>query len=63
MFHSSLRISGMDLSSEEAECYVAIMIAKGYMKGYISHEMQMVVMATTNTFPNLADRANPLVSL
>ncbi|KAH9999975.1 hypothetical protein BJV77DRAFT_975612 [Russula vinacea] len=33
MFHSSLRVSGMDVSSEEAECLVANMIYKGYMRG------------------------------
>ena len=26
---------------------------KGYMKGYISHEKSMVVLAKTNPFPNL----------
>ncbi|KAI9467114.1 hypothetical protein BJY52DRAFT_1111063 [Lactarius psammicola] len=59
MFHSSLRVSGMDVSSEEAECLVANMIYKGYMRGYISHEKQMVVLANTNAFPRLADRPTP----
>ncbi|KAH9965830.1 PCI domain-containing protein [Russula dissimulans] len=59
MFHSSLRISGMDVSSEEAECLVANMIYKGYMRGYISHEKQMVVLANTNAFARLADRPTP----
>ncbi|KAH9060931.1 hypothetical protein EDB87DRAFT_1683052 [Lactarius vividus] len=59
MFHSSLRVSGMEVSSEEAECLVANMIYKGYMRGYISHEKQMVVLANTNAFPRLADRPTP----
>ncbi|KAI0268156.1 hypothetical protein BC834DRAFT_868163 [Gloeopeniophorella convolvens] len=59
MFHGSLRISGMDVSPEEAECLVANMIYKGYMRGYISHEKQMVVLANTNAFPRLADRPTP----
>jgi len=29
------------------------------MKGYISHEKQMVVLAGMNTFPKLADRQTP----
>ncbi|KAI9447934.1 hypothetical protein H4582DRAFT_2107372 [Lactarius indigo] len=59
MFYSSLRVSGMEVSSEEAECLVANMIYKGYMRGYISHEKQMVVLANTNAFPRLADRPTP----
>jgi len=59
MFHSALRVSGMEVSSEEAECLVANMIYKGYMRGYISHEKQMVVLANANAFPRLADRPTP----
>ncbi|KAJ3719349.1 hypothetical protein C8R42DRAFT_697145 [Lentinula raphanica] len=63
MFHCSLRLSGMDVDQEEAECLVANMIYKGFMRGYISHEKQMVVLAMTNAFPRLADRATPFASL
>jgi len=56
MFHSSLKISGIDVSQEEAECLVANMIYKGFIRGYISHEKQMVVLASTNVFPRLADQ-------
>ncbi|OSX59333.1 hypothetical protein POSPLADRAFT_1150079 [Postia placenta MAD-698-R-SB12] len=63
MFHSSLQIAGMDVSQEEAECYVANMVYKGFMRGYISHEKQMVVVANTNAFPRLADRPSPYNSL
>ncbi|KAF8897869.1 hypothetical protein BD779DRAFT_1714127 [Infundibulicybe gibba] len=59
LFHSSLQISGIDVSQEEAECFVANMIYKGLMRGYISHEKQMVVLAMTNAFPRLADRPSP----
>jgi hypothetical protein len=58
-FHLSLRISGIEVSQEEAECLVANMIYKGFMRGYISHEKQMVVLAGTNAFPRLADRPTP----
>ncbi|TFY69177.1 hypothetical protein EVG20_g3258 [Dentipellis fragilis] len=59
LFHCALRIAGMDVPPEEAECLVANMIYKGYMRGYISHERQMVVLANTNTFPRLVDRPTP----
>jgi len=59
MFHSALRISGMDVPQEEAECFLANMIYKGFMRGYISHEKQMVVLAQTNAFPRLVERQSP----
>ena len=63
MFHSSLQIAGMDVSLEEAECFVANQIYKGFMKGYISHEKQMVVLSAMNAFPRLADRPSPYALL
>ncbi|KAF8645493.1 hypothetical protein AX16_007778 [Volvariella volvacea WC 439] len=60
LFHASLRVSGIDVSQEESECFVANMIYKGFMRGYISHEKQMVVLAQANAFPRLADRQAPL---
>ncbi|KAI6152430.1 hypothetical protein BKA82DRAFT_4111168 [Pisolithus tinctorius] len=63
MFHCSLRLSGNDVSVEEAECFVANMIYKGYMRGYISHEKQMVVLANANAFPRLGDRPTPYALL
>jgi hypothetical protein len=63
MFHCALRISGSDVPQEEAECLVANMIYKGFMRGYISHGQQMVVLASTNAFPKLADRVNPFMTL
>ncbi|KAG8219046.1 hypothetical protein J3R82DRAFT_4802 [Butyriboletus roseoflavus] len=63
LFHSSLHVSGTDVSVDEAECFVANMIYKGYMRGYISHEKQMVVLASTNAFPRLGDRQSPYALL
>ena len=62
-FHSALRVAGEEVSVEEAECLVANMIYKGYMRGYISHEKQMVVIAATNAFPSLAERPSPYAVL
>ena len=64
MFHAALQIAGKDeISSDEAECLVANMIYKGFMRGYISHEKQMVVLAKTDAFPRLADRPAPFALL
>ncbi|KAJ7646844.1 hypothetical protein FB45DRAFT_1099023 [Roridomyces roridus] len=64
MFHAALLISGMkDIEVEEAECLVANMVYKGFMRGYISHEKQMVVLAANNAFPRPAERPAPLASL
>jgi hypothetical protein len=54
-----LKIAGIEMDVEEAECYVANMIYKGFIRGYISHEKQMVVLAQTNSFPRVVDRPNP----
>lgn len=53
--HAALVVSGVDMPIEEAECLVANMIYKGYMRGYVSHEKQMIVLAQQNTFPKVAD--------
>jgi hypothetical protein len=52
-----------DVDVEEAECLVANMIFKGFMRGYISHEKQMVVLAATSAFPRVCDRPNPFAAL
>ncbi|KAI9064811.1 hypothetical protein FKP32DRAFT_1610940 [Trametes sanguinea] len=63
MFHAALQIANQDVSTAEAECLVANMIFKGFTRGYISHEQQMVVLAKTNAFPRLADRPTPYAML
>ncbi|TFK94260.1 COP9 signalosome complex subunit 12 [Polyporus arcularius HHB13444] len=63
MFHAALSIAIEDVPEEEAECLVANMIYKGFMRGYISHEKQMVVLAKTEPFPRLADRPAPFALL
>lgn len=54
--HKALQMSGIDVAVEEAECIIANMIYRGYVKGYISHEKQMVVLAARDPFPSLALR-------
>ena len=62
MFHCAVQLAGMGVEVEEVECYLANMIYKGLVRGYISHERQMVVLASKDAFPRLADRKNPFVS-
>jgi hypothetical protein len=59
LFHTGLQVAGVHVDLEEAECYVANMIYKGLMRGYISHEKQTVVLAKENSFPKVSDRPNP----
>lgn len=68
-FRVALELHNVDVDADEVECMVANMIyrvscatttarqviayMKGFMKGYISHEKQMVVLAKIMPFPNL----------
>ncbi len=46
-----------DMQVAEAECLVANSIYKGYIKGYISHDTQLVVLSKLEPFPKLGARA------
>ena len=52
---SSRLVEGEKLLKEEERMRLRTRKAdrQGYMKGYISHEKSMVVLAKTNPFPNL----------
>ena len=52
-FWTALKWVGMDVEIEEAEWFVATMIFKGYMKGYIAHERGIVVLSAKEAFPKL----------
>ncbi|KAK4684132.1 hypothetical protein P7C73_g6068, partial [Tremellales sp. Uapishka_1] len=52
-FRIALELHQVEVDAEEVECMVANMIYRGFMKGYISHEKQMVVLAKNNAFPKL----------
>lgn len=58
-FRVALQMGGFDVEEAEAECFVANMIYNGLIKGYISHEKQIVVLGA-NAFPRTADRTAPL---
>ncbi|CAD6564634.1 MAG: COP9 signalosome (CSN) subunit [Tremellales sp. Tagirdzhanova-0007] len=53
-FRTALKLHGVEAEGEEVECMVANMIYRGFMKGYISHEKQTVVLAKTGPFPRLS---------
>ncbi|KAL7417868.1 hypothetical protein BDY24DRAFT_411003 [Mrakia frigida] len=55
-FKAGLALAGVDVEAEEVECMVANMIYKGYMKGYISHAHQLVVLSAKQAFPSLGSR-------
>ena len=53
----ALHLAGLtEVLAEEAECIVANLIYRGYVRGYISHEKQMIVLAAKDTFPSLQQR-------
>ncbi|KAM0793522.1 hypothetical protein ACM66B_000960 [Microbotryomycetes sp. NB124-2] len=45
------RGTGFEIDAEEMECVLANMIYKNLMKGYISHQHQLVVLSKQNPFP------------
>ncbi|KAG8901299.1 COP9 signalosome (CSN) subunit [Tulasnella sp. 403] len=56
-FHAAFEASGLSMPIDETECVLANMIFKGYIRGYISHERQTVVLAKgAGAFPKLSDR-------
>ncbi|KAK1921566.1 hypothetical protein DB88DRAFT_506415 [Papiliotrema laurentii] len=56
-FQTALSLHHIDADADEVECMVANMIYRGFMKGYISHERQIAVLAKTAPFPTLASIA------
>ncbi|CAE6451760.1 unnamed protein product [Rhizoctonia solani] len=59
LFHAGFLAAGQNMEVVEAECMVANMIHKGYIRyirGYISHEKQVAVLSKAAAFPPFADR-------
>lgn len=55
-FQAELKVAGEQMDMEGAECLVANSIFKGYIKGYISHDTQLVVLSKADPFPRLRAR-------
>lgn len=51
LFQRALSWRGVELEGDEVACIVANLIARGYVKGYISHKMQVVVLSKVAPFP------------
>ncbi|CAG8532219.1 10150_t:CDS:10 [Paraglomus occultum] len=52
-FQAALRFVGMDVEMAEVEWYLATAIAKGYIRGYLSHDKLTAVLSVQNPFPRL----------
>jgi len=54
VFQTVFRVAKDPLDREETECFVANMIYRGWMKGYISRERAMVVLSAKEGFPKIS---------
>jgi COP9 signalosome complex subunit 12 len=52
-FQKAFLVGGESLDREETECFVANMIYRGWIKGYISRERGMVVLSAKEGFPKI----------
>ena len=52
-FHNALVLLGEDVDLDETECLLANLIYKGWIKGYISHENNLIALSKLNPFPNI----------
>lgn len=50
-FKNGLRLIGIEVDDEQVECWCAVMIYQGQIKGYISREKSIVVLSNTDPFP------------
>ncbi|MCO5555823.1 hypothetical protein L7F22_009368 [Adiantum nelumboides] len=61
-FHHALQFVGVELELLETEWLVASQIAKGYLRGYISHSHMIAVLSSQNPFPKLNTITNVTLS-
>jgi COP9 signalosome complex subunit 12 len=54
VFGAALRAGGSEVEREETECFVANMIYRGWIRGYISRERGMVVLSAKESFPKVS---------
>ncbi|KAK5668827.1 COP9 signalosome (CSN) subunit [Batrachochytrium dendrobatidis] len=55
VFQRALELASGDqpVDSAQVECFLAIMVDKNFIKGYLSHERQMVVLSNKDPFPSM----------
>lgn len=54
-FQKALQVAGIDIEMDEIECIAANLIARKYVKGYISHKLKVMVVHKTSPFPPLTE--------
>ncbi|EMR11194.1 hypothetical protein PNEG_00786 [Pneumocystis murina B123] len=60
-FHIALKYTGLDIEIAETECFLANMIYKGFIKGYIHQERQMIILSIKDPFPKTVKLSNLLI--
>ncbi|KAK9370349.1 hypothetical protein V1509DRAFT_617503 [Lipomyces kononenkoae] len=50
-FRRGLEFVGVDVDDDQVECWAAVMIYQGHMKGYISRERKTIVLSNSDPFP------------
>lgn len=53
-FQTALNFTDYEVEMDEVECIAANLIARKYVKGYISHKAKVMVVAKNEPFPPLA---------
>jgi hypothetical protein len=51
LFQAALAAQGVQRDMDEVLCLVANLVYRGFIKGYISHKLQVVVVSKDNPFP------------
>ncbi|KAK9469251.1 hypothetical protein V1512DRAFT_255822 [Lipomyces arxii] len=50
-FRKGLEFVGIEVDEDQIECWAAVMIYQGQMKGYISRERKIIVLSNSDAFP------------
>mmetsp|Transcript_21406 Transcript_21406/g.46870 ORF Transcript_21406/g.46870 Transcript_21406/m.46870 type:complete len:411 (-) Transcript_21406:585-1817(-) len=54
LFQTALQIQGIEKDNADIQCILANLIYRKYIKGYLAYKNQVVVLAKTEPFPDLA---------
>lgn len=54
LVQKALEWMGIEWDLDEIECVIANLIFKGYIKGYLSHQMRVLVVSATKAFPSIS---------
>ncbi|CAJ0648318.1 16628_t:CDS:2, partial [Entrophospora sp. SA101] len=62
VFQAALKFVGIDIEMKEVMWYMASMIQKGHIRGYMAHQKQFLVLSEANPFPPLGNNNLPASS-